>query len=146
MANKPQADRDASRPAPVEITQADLTNGRYTFAEGVVYSKQIGVSQSAQSKGEKSESQVNLTVDLSGLPLAILLNDADYKYGVNARASFRSHGWIPEAGTRVTVRASDGGRVKLESLPPEVQALAIFAKIEDVETRQKAIRAFLSTQ
>ena len=136
----------ATEATPTVITQADLNDERYTFAKGVHYTKQIGVSQSAQTKGEKSESQVNMTVELTGLTLAALLNDADYKYGVNARASFRSHGWIPESGTKVTVLATDGGRVKLNSLPPEVQALAIFARIEDEGTRQKAIRAFLSTQ
>ena len=132
----------------VLITQEDLDNSKYAFGIGVKYSKRIGVSQSKASRdvsGSKSESQVNMIIDLSALTLKDLVNDADYKYGVNARASFRDHKWIPKHGTTVGVKAIHGGRVRLEDLPPEVMAIAIFSHLEEPH-RSKAIAAFMSTQ
>ena len=132
----------------VLITQDDLDNGVYAFEIGVKYSKRIGVSQNKASKDanrKKSESQVNMVIDLSALTLRDLVNDADYKYGVNARQSFRDHKWIPASGTTVKVKATNGGRVRLEDLPPEVMAIVIFSRLEEPH-RSKAIKVYLTTR
>ena len=130
------------------ITQDDLDQGVYAFDVNVVLHKRIGVSLDDKAKKDnngKPTTTVNMTLDLTGVTVKDLVAKLEYDCLVSARRSFREHKWIPADGTKVTVYARDGGKVLIQNLPPDVQAVAIFASLEEPH-RSKAIEAFLSTQ
>lgn len=130
------------------ITQEDLDQGVYAFEANVTLHKRIGVSLDDKAKKDndgKPTSKVDMTLDLTGVTVKDLVAKLEYDCLVAARKSFRDYKWIPADGTKVTVYARDNGKVLLENLPPDVQAIAIFASLEEPH-RSKAIQAFLSTQ
>lgn len=129
----------------IEITAQDLQDGTYVFASDVVAEFQLGVSPKGHTDKEPV-TKVNLQVSYEGANLADILSKVDYQFGVNARRSLREHGWMPKSGSIVNVLATNNASVKMDALPPKVQALAYFSKIEDEAVRKNAIKAFLASQ
>lgn len=136
----------------VVITQEDINSNKYTFADDVITEHKTGVSRSATVKEEAGgiESQFKARYHYAGVTLQKVQDLADYRLGVNLRASLRGtgrrgHAWIPPKETAVDVFVKDGGKVQIANLPPEVQAKMLFSGIEDEGTRKKAIKAFLAS-
>lgn len=134
----------------IVITLEDINNGKYTFAEDVITEHKTGVSRSRKERDENegSESSFKARYHYEGSTLQQVMGFADYRLGVNLRDSLRGGGkkpaWIPPKETAVDVFVKDGGKVQIKNLPPDVQAQMLFGHIEDVDTRKKAIKAFLS--
>ncbi len=134
----------------VVITQADLDENRYVFGKDVVTSAMTGVSKSGSAEAEsgKPASKFKARYHYESASLQMVMGSADYKHGVNLRASLRGGGkkpaWIPEPGTKVDVLVTNGGKVDIKTLPAAIQAEMLFGSIEDPVTKKRAIKAFLS--
>jgi len=134
----------------ITITQKDITEGRYIFGKDVITEHKTGVSKAGSSEAQSSNpaSKFNARFHYQGSNLAQVMTHADYQLGVNLRASLRGTGkkaaWIPPNNSPVDVFVTNQGKVELKNLPTEVQAQMLFGGIEDLDTRKKAIKAFLS--
>lgn len=135
----------------IVITQKDITEGKYTFANDVITEHKTGVSRSAKAKDEAggSESQFKARYHYQGSSLAQVMGHADYQLGVNLRASLRGNNkkpaWIPPNNSTVDVLVTNQGKVEVKDLPVEAQVQMIFGGIEDETIRKKAIKAFLAS-
>lgn len=134
----------------IVITLQDIKDNLYTFAKDVITEHKTGVSKTGSSEAQSNSpaSKFNARFHYQGSNLAQVMGHADYQLGVNLRASLRGTGkkaaWIPPGNTPVDVFVTNQGKVELKNLPTEVQAQMLFGGIEDLDTRKKAIKAFLS--
>ena len=133
----------------VVITSQDIRDNRYTFAEDVVTEHKTGVSKTGSDEAQSSNpaSKFNARFHYQGASLRQVMGHADYQLGVNLRASLRGNGkkpaWIPPSNTPVDVFVTNQGKVEIKNLPVDVQAQILFSGIEDMETKRRAIKAFL---
>ena len=130
----------------ITITQADLNSNKYVFGDDVVVQKQAGVSPTG-TKSKTPDSLFNVIYDYNGLTVAEVLDNAQYKVGVQFAASVRKLEYFPTEPVDVEVSAKTG-RMQMTDLPAKQQALAIFSKSKfpDEDQRQACIAAFLATQ
>lgn len=135
----------------VVITLQDILDDKYIFGEDVITEHKTGVSRSRKEREENegSESSFKARYHYKGATIQQVQGFADYRLGVNLRDSLRGSGkkpaWIPPSNTEVDVFVTDGGKVQIKNLPPDVQAAMLFGAIEDETTRKKAIKAFLAS-
>ena len=134
----------------VEITLEDIHSNLYIFAKDVVTEHRTGVSKtgSVEAQAGSPASKFNARFHYQGANLRQVMDHCDYQLGVNLRASLRGTGkkpaWIPPTNSPVDVFVTDGGKVQIRNLPPDVQAQMLFSGIDDLDVRRKAIKAFMA--
>ena len=126
----------------VEITLDDLLSGKYVFAQGCEYTKQLGVKPTG-STADDPKSQINVTYDYSGHGLLELVTeDAYYDHSVKARASIRETNFFPKS---LTVKSTNGCKIQVLDLPAEQQVDVMLKDIVDPVQRKAAKAAILAT-
>lgn len=126
---------------PTKITLEDIRTGKYILDASVKVTKREGFSPNGWPRGKPAKSQADVTHSFEDASVQDLLDDALERSGVRFRASARQASFFPVDALALDVDYTEGSKLDVSSLTPEVKGKMLAASIEGTPDERKAVLA-----
>lgn len=127
----------------VQITLQDIRSGKYVLAADVKIAKREGFSPNGWARGKAAKSTADVTHGFAGASVQDLLDDALERSGVRFRASARQANFYPVDTVALTVDYTDGSKLDVAALSPEVKAQIWLSSLPEGEDKNAAMAAVI---